>query len=334
MTTGVGLTIANPGWAGKAFAKVADPVFSLDVAGPGTFSGILTAAEAHGLGFAELLDRWIEYEDPDFGSWRGIVTDVTWHDAEGLLELTAQTFHMLLDGRLTRESQDAITAPAAALAIRAIQDADMGGEASMMLTGWQIDGSTSPLTWQWSGESLIDEIDQIAGQAGMEWRVTGDRVFQMWQRLGSDRRGSIEWIIGLNATASTTRRTTQGIVNDLLAIGGDDTYLNAHRERLVDWESVNRLRRRQGSTRYPELVTRSGIRSRAKADLARLSKTPGSIRIGVIRSDDWGVVREGDRVSIVSPAANRAYDARVMALTVDRGTGLMDVVATIEEEEA
>jgi hypothetical protein len=159
----------------------------------------------------------------------------------------------------------------------------------------------------------------------MEWRVDEDRKFEFRRRLGSDKSRTLELVAGKELAGCEVRLTTVGLVNDLLGIGGDADAKDAQVYAAYDSTSIRRLRRRQGTQRYVDLLTKSTLRPRVKADVRKLAVDPGTIRTTVVRGTAWASVREGDSVALNSPAANAVYKARAQSLAVDPVAGIMDV---------
>ncbi len=322
------LTVSRPFGYRARLLPVQEVSASWDVAGPGSLAAILTAADAAPAG--ELLDSWVRWAHPAGWTWGGVITDTGRRD-DGLVELRATSFHALLQARRTPRLLRTIAAPAGSLAQHLLSLVDAFDE-PLGLEDWLVDEDGDPVEWEDRGGDLFETVSALAQQGGLEWEVDADRVFRMRLALGADRRGRVLLVDGVHGTVAV-RRTVEGVINDLLGVGGGEDPTRAEAWQAEDADAIVAFRRRQGTRVYPRLTGASAIRPRVQRDVRLLARPLASVTLTLAPAgwSGWGL---GDVIWVHSPALGGRKAVRVLTVAVEAAAGVMEASGVTLEGEA
>lgn len=184
------LVISAPGNLEAWRVPVAAPQVSWEINGAGSFSAFVRLDDLRAVGLAvDLKGYWVDYPTMA-GRWGGVI--VAQPTTDGTLEISAQGFVTLVQGRVIAESQIAMSGSAGGLARRALELAGAGNPTFLAIG--MIDEGGGPLAMDLVGDVGSDILPQIAEAGDVEWVVNADRSFQLARRLGTDRSSEVRLV--------------------------------------------------------------------------------------------------------------------------------------------
>jgi len=324
-TTTSTVLIADRGGFGARQLAASSVAAMWTVKGESTCSVSLPARDLNAFGRDEWLGSWLRWDHPTMGTWGGIVTDLSIEVSDRTAELTASSMHRLLAFRRTPVTYRQATAPAGALALRAIQDADSDAEPWIRTMNADLDGPM--ISVEWHGEPVADVVAYLAAEGGAEFdlAVAGDWsvAFTMRRQLGRDRTGSVLLVEGRDFGAGQIRRSLEGVANDVLAVANDESWRKSRKRGVVDNDAVDRYGRIQATVPLPGMGTGITLRQQAQAELARSSTPAVPISIDVpARHRHVPTIAHGDTIGLWCPTADRRYAFRVVTRATDSESGM------------
>jgi hypothetical protein len=276
------------------------------------------------MGYDTFLGRWVLWQHPALGSWGGVIEDVSIDLFRGTVELGAASFATNLRKKRTSRTFRVASAPAGSLWLRAMTDVQT--DQDLDIDDISADEGGALLTWEWRGDDLFQTTDALATASNHEYDVYVDDerriVAEFRERIGQDRRGSALLIEGREVLDGTIAATSYDLVNDLLALSGDEDWARRDHAVVTDPDSIDAYGRQQGVAAYDFATRRASLFPRAKEDLVTLATpaVPATVRV-TASSPELARFRHGDTVRLWSASANRRYDFRVLnrALAADEG---------------
>lgn len=336
------LTVANPGYARQRTAVCAELAASWEVSKPGILSAKLPWKQAQTLagqiGRTTLLGAWVAWRSPQLGAWGGIVRRLPSDVGEGLVELSADSFHVLLKGVVTRRDYTTATGSAGELAINAIADA--ATDRQLWLDSWAADNTGPTKRIDRRGDDLYDVIDGLATDSGYEWDVTlaDDWTinFEFRKRIGQDRTGRVLYADGYNVVpAGNVSPSIEELANEIRAVPGDQRWESAPGVLVTDADSVRTYGRRSETRRYLGLSDIASLETQARLDLVTASVPAIPIAITVtIRDRQLPNVRIGDTVRYWSARQDARYALRIVSIAYEARDGSVKLAGDATDMEA
>ena len=328
------LTVAEPGWGDLREVRVASVSAAWAVSRVTRLSAFVDARDAWLLGITDWLGLWVRWDHPTMGTWGGVVQDAAYDLGRGTLELGCASFLTLLSKRRTAKEYVQASAPAGALVLRALTDAD--NEAPLGFDSLSADEDGPLFQVSWRGEDLLRLTQRLASTADAEFDATVDDdgavAFAFRHRVGQDRRGDVALIEGYQIVDGSLTPSIANLVNDRLAVSADVDWQDAAAAIATDPDSILTYGRRQDTVRYQGYSTGPALYGRAKADLvlASLPVAPASIRVPDTEPQLLDV-RQGDTIRVVSASSNALWDFRVVGRSVYAETGVATLVGDATE---
>lgn len=318
------ITLAYRGWGDARQIGVASVAASWGVSEIGRFSAVMAARQARLLGVPSLLGLWVLWEHATLGRWGGVIEDVNVDLFRGTVELAGASFATNLRKKRTSRNQRISSAPAGSLWLRAV--ADVQNDQDLDIDEANADEGGSLLTWEWRGDDLFQVTDALASAANHEYDVYLDDdlrvVAEFRERVGSDKTGSVLLIEGRDVLDGTIALSTYDLVNDILAVSGDDEWAAADHIIVTDPDSIDTYGRQQGTAAYDYATRRASLLPRAQEALVTLAEPaiPATVRVAAT-NPQLSLFGVGDTVSLWSATANQRYDFRVLsrAIAADEG---------------
>lgn len=336
------VTVATPGFSTLRTVAVSDLAVSWEVSKPGLLSGKLpwkaAAALAGALGRDTLLGAWVAWQSPQLGNWGGIVARNPSDVGEGMMELSADSFHKLLSGIVTRRDYTTATGSPGALAINAITDA--ATDRQLWLDAIAADDTGPTMRLDARGDDLYDVIDGIATDSGYEWNVALNDdwtiSFELRKRIGKNRLGRVLYADGYNVVpAGTVSPSIDELANELHAVPGDQQWETAAGAIVADADSVRTYGRRAATRRYVGLSDVSSLETRGRLELATAAQPsiPAAITVP-ITDRQLPNVRIGDSVRYWSARQNKRYELRVFAISYESRDGTVKLSGDCADMDA
>jgi len=318
------ITLAYRGWGDAKSIGVASVSASWGVSEIGRFSGILTANQARMLGFSSLLGLWVLWEHPTLGRWGGVIEDLNVDLFRGTVELAGASFATNLRKKRTSRNQRVSSAPAGSLWLRAVSDVQ--NDQDLDIDEANADEGGNLLTWEWRGDDLFQVTDALARTANHEYDVYLDDnlrvIAEFRERVGEDKTGSVLLIEGRDVLDGTIAESTYDLINDILAVSGDDEWAAADHAVVTDPDSIDLYGRQQGTSAYDYATRRASLIPRAQEELVTLAEParPATVRVAAT-NPQLSLFNIGDTVELWSATANQRYDFRVLsrAIAADEG---------------
>jgi len=324
MSSGLIVTIARPGWRDKRILQAVTCSASWEVSRIGRCSFQITARDAHRLGFTELRGLWVAVNLGRSGLWGGIIKRNPTEISTGMMELSCDSFHVLLKGIVTQRTYRQASAPAGSLWLAAISS--LASDRAWWIDSFEADEGGPCLSMEWRGDDLYDVTDYLATTAGQEWDVVLNPDWSisavMRKHVGLNKLGSVLIADGYNVRSGGVQPSNDPIVNVIYANTEEEDWESAEQVIAIDTESRERYETIAVTKRYPATLGEASLYSRAQGDLATLAKPaiPATLMIpskNIVVSD----IRQGDRVRYWSVPQNRAYELRVISRSVDLQDG-------------
>ena len=318
------ITLASRGWQDAQSVSVASVSASWGVSEIGRFSAILTVEQVRKLGFTSLLGLWVLWEHPTLGRWGGVVEDRNVDLFRGTIELGGASFATLMRKKRTSRSQRISSAPAGSLWLRAVTDVQT--DQDLDIDEANADEGGNLLTWEWRGDDLFQVTDALARAANHEYDVYLNDdlriVAEFRERVGADKRGYVLLIEGRDVLGGTVAESTYDLINDILAVSGDDDWADADHAIVTNPDSIDLYGRQQATSAYDYATRRASLIPRAQEELVTLSVPSIPVTVRVAASNpQLSLFGVGDTVTLWSATANKHYDYRVLsrAIAADEG---------------
>jgi hypothetical protein len=330
------VTIGGIGWTDEQVVPASRIGFSRVVDAAGTLECAIPKARLAATGYKTtgsddpIKGRWLRFAHGTAGEWAGVITQTR---ADGYwIVLTAESFHVLLRKRVVPLDYGVMSAPAGALALRALSDVQRGGE-YLWLSSRTADENGQPLDYEWRGGDLVDDVlRELVDASGYQWTVTPDRAFQFRKRLGEDKSGSVCLVEGQHISVTETTGDLWTLVNVITAVTLDSTWRRSDSFQTRDDDSIQTFGRRYEATQEYPLAARSTLAPIVRERLDALSAPAEAVRLEVVDvGNAWADVRAGDRISAVLPSINAVAQIEVMAQSFDLDRGLMSLACRMAE---
>lgn len=326
------LSISDPGWSGLRELRVANVSASWTLNRPGRLSATLAADEAWLLGIDDYKGKWVRWDHPTMGPWGGIVEDVHIELGRGTVELVCAGFLQVLRHYRTKKHYRQVSSPAGSLVLRAFADLAV----KLPFDEIRADTDGDPVALTWRGDLLSSVVSRLASASNHQYdAILNDDWtidFEFRRQVGEDKSGGVALYEGYQVVDGPVTESIANLVNDLLAVSAEVPWDEAPTVVAVDGDSVVARGRRQGVARYYGFIGSTALRSRARADLARLAKPAIPV---VLRLSDreplLADIRQGDTIRFASASANKEYLVDLTGRAVDAETGIVSLVGDAEE---
>lgn len=312
---------------------------SWEVNRAGSLSCRVTSRDLTASGWSgDLLGAWLQYGHPTAGRWGGVVTSVGY--ADGIVEIGAQSFHVLTRKRLVRATDDETTAISGTPGglfkklFRLASAVKEGHSSRIPLTLGDIDESGTTLEVTYADDDLYDGIiPSLTDDIGYEWTVTPDRVVNFGKRIGEDRTSRVVLVEGRHIANSRWTDDIWNIENWLVGYGTALARLGnmtaEYRTSAVgaNARSIERYGVLMGTRDYggPYDSERT-VAELVRAEVGESSDPDSPVELTVVDEDDcWSLFREGDTVSVRLPQSGIRGTVRVMVRALDLNGGRMTV---------
>lgn len=177
------VVIAAPGNLEPVRVPIASIQASWGINEAGAFSGFIRLADVRAAGLPDdIKGYWLAYAS-EAGPWGGVVTGQP--TTGGVMEIVAQGYLGLVQGRVITQPIVAMGGSAGGLARRALSLAGAG--TPTFLAFGTIDEGGGALAMELTGDVALDILPQIAEAGDVEWVIDAARVFHLARRLGADR---------------------------------------------------------------------------------------------------------------------------------------------------
>lgn len=324
MSTGLIVTIAYPGWRRKRTLYAVSGSGSWTVSSKGIGSFSIRARDAHMLGFESLRGLWIRVDFGRSGLWGGVIKRNPTEVREGMMELSCDSFHILLRGIVTQRTYRQASAPAGTLWLSAISD--LATDRAWWIDSFEADEGGPCLQMEWRGDDLYDLTDYLATNSGHEWDVVLNddwsisAVFR--KQVGRDKRGSVLLADNYNVRAGSVQPSNDSLINTIYASTEEEDWEGAESTVAINAASRDQYGTMAATRRYAATLGAESLYTRAQADLATLAKPaiPATILIprnNIVVSD----IRQGDTVRYWSVRQNEQYEFRVLSRSIDLDEG-------------
>jgi hypothetical protein len=323
------IMISERGGAGGVAVAVADVRASWEDSRAGSLTCALPARDLIRAGApVPFVSSWVNYTHPSAGRWGGVITATDTTD--GVTEIVAESYHVLLRGRLSARRQRTAMASAGALFIRALSDA--GRADPLWVTIGDVDEDGPLVRVEWRGADLYESvIPGLAGEVGYAWDVTADRVARFVARLGEDRR---PWVLLAEPRHIVNSRYAVdlwSVRNSIVGVGGGSTYDRATYFQAEDVASVRTYGRIEGERQYPTLSDKTTIETRVRRDLLQTSAPTPAMELTLVDTDHcFAWFREGDTVSVELGSAGVRDSLRVTSRALDTVAGTLTISGSAE----
>lgn len=187
------VTIYDRGGVNPRRLLVAQAACSWELSNAGMFScfASLHAIQDAGLP-TNLKGMWVEWESPA-GKFGGVITGRPVTD--GVAEIAAMSYAMLLRGRVVMFNVRPSDAPAGGIVRRIFRE--IVREHPTFLSLGYVDESGPPMAMSFAAQDVFTDIlPALANDSGSEWIVTPDRVFHFSRYIGEDRSNSVRLVEG------------------------------------------------------------------------------------------------------------------------------------------
>jgi hypothetical protein len=327
---GPGLTdiiLSNAGGAHPRPFHASDLVMSRKINDHGQLAFDLATRDT--IGYVSQADRlqgkWVRWEHPDLGLWRGMIIDVRPDPDNGILDCAAFGFSWKFTKRVTPKIGRMISGPPGAIITQVLMTA--AREDPLPIVGIDADEIGDPIEFESRGQMLDDVIRAVASRSGQEWYVDPETRRLQWQeQIGRDRSGTVQLVDGVHIVNYRLQASLEGKSNVLWAAPADDRY-RATRGFFVERpESIDAYGRLEEAQTYTGAVTRSSIQPIARADLLRRSRRGRTLTFDAVNIDGcFGWFGVGDTIRVVLSRNSVSYDCRVMVQSYRSDTGVMKV---------
>jgi len=327
------VTIGRVGWVDEELLDASAISFSRQVDGPGQLVCTVPHDDLYDRGYdvrpgdLPIKGAWVRLEHPTAGTWAGVVTqtrvDGSW------VELTAESFHVLLRKRRVPTDYVVSGVPAGSVALRAFTDVQRLDYT--WVGGVSADEDGDPIEVELRGGDLVDDVfRELVGVSGMQWRVTPERVLEWRHRLGSDKRGTVTLVEGAQISGVDQTGDLWTMVNALTGTSSDARWADTTAYELESDDSLRDYGRRYEELRAYPYASRSTIIPHVRDDLRRLRDPAELIRLDVIDDgESWADVREGDIITAILPSVNAVVVIDVMAQDFDLDRGVMSIAGKV-----
>jgi hypothetical protein len=280
-------------------------------------------------GTVDLRGRWLSWRHPALGTWSGVITDVV-PTSEGVTELAAGDFRLLLDRRRTAKVYDLQAATPGGIVKRLIADATR--QEPLWIDDVTADEQGIPVAYQSRADDLLAAVTDLASASGQEWRVTAERVLEWRLRLGTDQTASVELVEGRHLAEWRFPHALAPITNDLLAVPSNTDYQQTRAVVVRDEASIQAHGLRQGGTVITEAVSEAMLRPKAAALVAQTAWAGRAFEATVLDEDDvWAAFAEGDRIRVLLPSLDASVVCRVMVRSYDARSNSLRITGDIWE---
>ena len=326
------VTIMHPGERHPVTIRTTGVSVAWQVEGQTSFSCECATSDLRAaFGEVDLRGKWLRWEHPTLGVWAGRINDAESDGDSGTTELAALDYSDLLSSRRLTKVFRVEAGPAGALAKRVVRDSAREAGGYSYITSIQAEETGDPLTLELRGGTVDDALRTLADRSNETWWVDEHRVMHWSRHRGKDLTGRVQLVEGRHLTGLRYSLALGPIVNDLLAVPGDEAYAQSQQFVLDNDASIRRFGRRQDQISYTGMVTESTIKPLAKRDLARLIALGDTIRFDVTNIDGcYRWFREGDSLSVLAPSLNKRLQVRVLVRSFDSDMARLTVSADVE----
>lgn len=287
----------------------------------GNFSALVPTTLAQAFDFAggnAAGAMWVKYIHACLPNWGGVITVPSWQP--GTFELAAESFHVLMRRRRVPRLYGQQEATPGALASRAYHD--VVADDPMLITDFQADEWGDPVSWEWKGGDLHDDIlRQLASASGQEWTVDADRNAQWRTRLGEDKTGSVmlhyphEIVDYIHTTDLWTAE------NDIEGTGTNANYKRSWVYTREHIDSIKQIGRYQTSRRYERVIKGMSLAREVASDVAKNAWPAETLDLTTVNvGQSWSRYDLGDSIGITIPDANLRTTVRIISRSVDIDT--------------
>ena len=263
--------------------------------------------------------------------------------ADGIVEIGAQSFHVLTRKRLVRPTDDEATAISGTPGglfkklFRLASSVKEGHSSRIPLKLGAIDESGQTLEMTYADEDLYETvIPSLTDDIDHEWTVTPDRVVNFGKRIGTDRSASVVLVEGRHIAGSRWNDDIWNIDNWLVGYG---TALARLGNMTAEYRTSAVGANARSIERYGVLMatrdyggpydSEQTVAELVRAEVGDTSDPDSPVELTVVDVDDcWSLFREGDTVSVRLPPSGIAGTLRVQVRALDLNGGRMTVSGT------
>lgn len=278
----------------------------------------------------DLRGRWLTWEHPTLGPWGGRVADVAVRSSN-TLELAGRGWLDLLDKRLTRQRDVAITAHAGAIAARLVRDA--GAVHPTGIAGVAFDAWGEFVSWRDDGNEVLAALNRLAALSDQEYGVgEADRVFTWRRRIGRDLRDRVQLVQGAHIAEWRPSWSLSPVVTEVVLAPSDRRrFATAPAVAGHDAEAYARFGPRQVRGTVRGNLARASARAAATKQAEKLATLGRLIELDVVDYDGcWSWFRKGDTITVVLADIDRALAVRVLLMSWDQDSNLVRVSGEIQ----
>lgn len=332
------VVIGRVGWVDEVVLNVSALTFSRKVDGPGSLRCQVPINDLYDLGYdlhvnsvsgnyEPIKGHWIRVSHTTAGQWGGVITQTR---VDGYwVELTAESFHVLLRQRTISLDYGIESLPPGSLALRAIKDVQTHEYTHV----WKAtaDESGEPMDYEWRGGDIVDDVlRELVRASGHQWRVNPDRSFEWRVRLGEDKSGDVCLVEGVTLVNVESSGDLWTMANEITGMSSDARWSERTAYVQDDESSIRAYGRRfQKTLTYP-YATRSTIVPHVRDDLKQLRYPAEAIRADILDDgESWEDVREGDIISVILPSMNVLTRIEIVTQQFDFDSGLMSIAGRI-----
>lgn len=302
------------------------------VKGAGSLSAeLMTRDLIERWGRVDLRSKWLRWRHPDLGVWGGEIGDCQVDLTTETTEIAAATFEALLAARqLARAYEIPRGAMAGDLAVRIIADAGRA-DGHTWIEDVIADSAGEALRWSSGGGSLLEALDDLASQSGQEYWVDPETRILYWRaRIGRDLTPTVCLVEGRDIVGGQVTFALEPVVTELTAIPAAEPYAVSQAFTVRHEAGIINYGVRQADQVYPQGVSKSVLRSIAKADLASRVTRGQAASLDIINAGGmFAQFREGDTVGLLLPSINARVSFRPMVRSYDTTSNTLSIAGDV-----
>jgi hypothetical protein len=320
------VTIMDRGGTNRLLLPTFNTQVSWEVNRHGLLSTYIMAADAvaAGLDTTDVRGKWIEYDAGTAGLWGGVA--MSGRLTDGLLEIGAASYHVLLRRRITDPLGDTFDNPPGSIFRSSVQPVGGYRPGTVVKLGAIDTAAGEFVEIDTQGDDVYESLlPRIADELGFEWNVAPDPagglpIANFGKRLGSDKTATVRLVEGVHVNLGSSwtedlwEATTMAVGH-----GQDDSRYETVR---ADESLVDRFGNLASYHPYGDTRRTSTVLLRLHEIIHDFADPPAAVEL---RTNDWQGVwstfREGDDITVELGSSGIVGTLRVLVRSLDTTTG-------------
>lgn len=278
---------------------------------------------------SDLRGWWIMWEHPYLGHWGGVITDVALR-SQGIAEIAARGWLVLLDKRLTRARDLSIIANAGAIAARLVRDA--GAISPTGITGTSADEWGDFVTWRDDGGEVLSAIARLSQMSDQDYLVgEDDRIFYWRRRFGTNKTSSVQLVQGTHIADWRPSWALGPVITEVVLAASDrNRFATAPAVSGFASDAYGAFGPRQQRGTYRGRLARPAVRATAQRQAERFARRGHLIELDVVNHDGcFAWFRRGDTITALIPDDDAAYQVRILLMSWDMDSDVVRISGEI-----